>query len=215
MPNRLTAPSLAFALAMALAGCKILPTPAEGEALGAVAAFNPEARVDEIWSERVLPYLDTKAGPVAEVVAAAAADPAAAGARFGNPNKQASAPWTYAVRVDGKVVGSNLDSRAATVDVDVDGDGQADARVQIGPAYRGTALRDSLDFVNFNEFTNQIEFAQFGKAFNTHADQQGLSALPREGLEGRTIAVVGAYTAGPAGELPLVMPAHAEYGPNP
>ena len=109
---------------------------------------------------------------------------------------------------------ANVQSRAGTVDVDGDGDGQADARVQIGPAYRGTALRDSLDFVNFNEFTNQIEFAQFGKAFNTHADQQGLSALPREGLEGRMISVVGAYTAGPAGELPLVMPAHAEYGPQ-
>ena len=204
-----------LAFAVVLAGCKILPTPAEGEAPGAVAAFNPEARVAEIWSDRVLPYLDTKAGPLAEVVAAAAADPAAAGARFGNPNKQTSAPWTYAVRVDGKVVGTNLGSRAATVDVDVDGNGTADARVQIGPAYRGTALRDSLDFVNFNEFTNQIEFAQYGKAFNIHADQQGLAALAREGLEGRTISAVGAYTAGPAGELPLVMPARVEYGPKP
>lgn len=214
MPNRLTAPAWTLALAVVLAGCKILPTPAEGEAPGAVAAFNPEAMVGEIWTDRVLPYLDGKAGPVAEVVAAVAADPAAAGARFGNPNKQASAPWTYVVRVDGKVVGSNLESRAGTVDVDVDGDGQADARVQIGPAYRGTALRDSLDFVNFNEFTNQIEFAQYGKAFNTHADQQVMSKLPREGLDGRTISVVGAYTAGPAGELPLVMPAQVGYGPQ-
>ena len=32
-------------------------------------------------------------------------------------------------------------------------------RVQIGPAIRGTALRDTLDFVDFNDFTNQIDFA--------------------------------------------------------
>ena len=79
----------------------------------------------------------------------------------------------------------NTQSRAATIDVDVDGDGKADVRVQIGPAIQGTALRDSLDFVNFNDFTNQIDFAQFGKAFNTHADKTVLSKLPREGLEGQ------------------------------
>ena len=75
------------------------------------------------------------------------------------------------MRVEGKIVAANTQSRAATIDVDVDGDGKADARVQIGPAMRGTALRDSLDFVQFNEFTNQIDFAQFGKAFNAYADK--------------------------------------------
>ncbi|WP_246694530.1 DUF2291 family protein, partial [Mesorhizobium sp. M2E.F.Ca.ET.209.01.1.1] len=69
-----------------------------------------------------------------------------------------------------------------------------DARVQIGPAMRGTALRDSLDFVQFNDFTNQIDFAQFGKAFNAYADKTVLSKLPREALEGRTAKVLGAYT---------------------
>jgi predicted lipoprotein len=57
-------------------------------------------------------------------------------------------------------------ARGNYLDVDADGDGKADAKVQIGPAVRGTALRDTLEFVNFNEFKNQIEWAQFGKAFN-------------------------------------------------
>ena len=33
--------------------------------------------------------------------------------------------------------------------------------VQIGPAMRGTAIRDALDFVSFNDFTNQIDFARY------------------------------------------------------
>ena len=74
-------------------------------------------------------------------------------------------------RLEGKIVASNTQSRAATIDVDVDGDGKADLRAQIGPAMRGTALRDALDFVDFNSFKNQIDFAQFGKSFNTYVER--------------------------------------------
>ena len=73
-------------------------------------------------------------------------------------------------------------SRAATISVDTEGDGKVAAIVQIGPAMRGTALRDSLDFVSFNDFKNQIDYAQFGKAFNQHAAQTILAHLPRDSL---------------------------------
>ncbi|WP_095080532.1 DUF2291 family protein [Mesorhizobium sophorae] len=213
MLNKPTWPILAVTLGISLASCKVLPTPS-GDGGGA-AAFNPDKMVEALWAAKVVPYLRQKAGPFPEVHALAKADPAAAGAKYGNPNKQANSPWTFAVRVDGKIVAANTGSRAATMDIDVDGDGKADARVQIGPAMRGTALRDSLDFVQFNDFTNQIDFAQFGKAFNAYADKTVLSKLPREALEGRIAKVLGAYTLEGSQDLPLVTPAEAEIGPRP
>jgi predicted lipoprotein len=87
--------------------------------------------------------------------------------------------------------------------------------VQIGPVIRGTVLRDSLDFVSFNAFTNQTDFAQFGKAFNVHVDRNALSKLPREGLVGRSVTVVGAFPPPKANELPLVTPALITLGPTP
>ncbi|TGQ40660.1 MULTISPECIES: DUF2291 family protein [unclassified Mesorhizobium] len=214
MFDKLTWPILAVTVAIAVTGCKILPT-ASGETGGSAAAFNPDKKVEEIWAAKVVPYLQQKAGPFPEVHAQAKTDPAAAGAKYGNPNKQANSPWTFAVRLEGKVVAENTQSRAATMDVDVDGDGKADARVQIGPAVRGTALRDSLDFVQFNDFTNQIDFAQFGKAFNAYADKSVLSKLPREALAGRSVKVLGAYTLASGQDLPLVTPAEVEIGLKP
>ncbi|RRI06535.1 DUF2291 family protein [Mesorhizobium tamadayense] len=220
MPNKLTWLTLGLPLAalagLSLSACKILPTPsAQGGGSDNSSAFNPDKRVKDIWASKVIPYLQQKAGPFAEVHALAKTDPAAAGAKYGNPKKQANSPWTFAVRVEGKIIAANTQSRAATIDVDVDGDGKADARVQIGPAMRGTAIRDSLDFVQFNDFTNQIDFAQFGKAFNAYADKMVLSKLSRDGLEGRTAKVLGAYTIESAQNLPLVTPAEAEIGPKP
>ncbi|TJW98177.1 MAG: DUF2291 family protein [Mesorhizobium sp.] len=219
MPNKptcsiLAAPLLAVTVGVSLTACKILPTPSAEDG-GNAPAFNADKMVGDIWAEKVVPYVRQKAGSFPEVHALAKADPAAAGAKFGNPKKQANSPWTFAVRLEGKIVAANTQSRAATMDVDADGDGKADARVQIGPAMRGTALRDSLDFIQFNDFTNQIDFAQFGKAFNIHADKTVLSKLPREALEGRSVRVVGAYVMGSGQDLPLVTPAEAEVGPKP
>jgi len=205
-------PSVVALVALAsLASCKILPTPTEADKAAAAAQeFNPDRMVEELWTPKVLPYLEGKAGSFKEVQMLAASDAKAAGEKYGNPRKQANSPWTYIATAEGKIVASNTQSRAATIDVDVDGDGKADLRAQIGPAIRGTALRDALDFVDFNSFKNQIDFAQFGKSFNTYANTAVLSKLPREQLDGKTVKLLGAYVSGSGSDLPLMTPAAAE-----
>ena len=44
---------------------------------------------------------------------------------------------------------------------------------------KGTAIRDSLDFVSVNQFKNQIQWAEFGKAFESKAAeaQQSFAGL--------------------------------------
>jgi predicted lipoprotein len=202
-------------LAMALPGCKIIKTPTAEEkaAETAKSAFDPAAKVEAIWQSQAIPYLQKRAGDLKDVVALATSSPDEAGAKYGNTRKQASAPWTYAVKLTGKVIAADTGSRAATIDVDADGDGKADAKVQIGPAVRGTALRDTLEFVNFNEFKNQIEWAQFGKAFNERINTSLLAPLPRDGLSGKTVVVTGAFPLPASGQLPLVTPAEITVGP--
>jgi predicted lipoprotein len=206
---------IAALVAAALPGCKIIKTPTAEEKAAAAAktAFDPNAKVEAIWQSQAVPYYQKRAGELKDVVAAVAAGPDQAGEKYGNPKKQASAPWTYAVKFTGKVVAADTQSRAATLDVDADGDGKADAKVQIGPALRGTALRDTLDFVNFNEFKNQIEWAQFGKAFNEKANTAFLSAVPRDGITGKTVTVVGAFPLPSGSDLPLVTPSELTVAP--
>ena len=201
-------------LAALLPGCKIIktPTPEEKAEAAAKSAFDPKAKVEAIWQTQAVPYFDKRAGALADVVKLAAASADQAGEKYGNPKKQASSPWTYAVKFSGKVLAADTASRAASLEVDVDGDGKADAKVQIGPAIRGTALRDTLDFVNFNEFKNQIEWAQFGKAFNEKINGAFLASLPKDGIVGKTVTVTGAFPLPASGQLPLVTPSSITVG---
>ena len=206
--------------AIALTSCRFIATanvPAlanEGAGHGA-APFDPDKSVTSIWAPKVVPYFEKKGGPFVQVRELAAKSPDEAGARFGYRAKSEGTPWTLIVRIDGVIVGANTESRAATIDVDVSGQAKTDAAIQIGPAIRGTAIRDALDFVSFNDFTNQIDFAQFGKAFNTHVYRETLEKLPRESLIGRKVSVLGAYPFVSTADMPLVTPVEITVGPKP
>ena len=211
MPRFKAVSAVMLAGTLALAGCKFVKTEDEQKA-AAAGAFNPDKMVADIWDSKVLPYLDERAGPFQDVAALAASNLDAAAAKYGHKEKQGSAPWTFAAKVDGVIVAEETKSRAAYVDVDVNADGKADVRVSIGPAIRGTAIRDSLKFVNFNEFKNQIEWAQFGKSFNTHVNKTLLETLPRQGLTGKTLTATGAYPLPSKGQLPQFVPATIAIG---
>ncbi len=192
---------------VALSGCKIIKTPTAEEAAQARGDnFNPDRAVADIWDSKVKPYFAAKTATLDEVMTVANANADAAGEKYGHREKQGNAPWTFAAKLEGVVVGAETKSRAAYVDIDSNGDGEADARVQIGPTLRGTAIRDSLDFVNFNEFRNQIEWAQFGKSFNTRVNDEVLLKLPREALAGMKLKAEGAFPLPNKGQLPLVTP---------
>jgi predicted lipoprotein len=200
----------------ALGGCKIVATAKKstsGSEEAGAGEFDPGAKVREIWGTKVLPYLSAKAGPFPEVVALARTTPDAAGKKFGHRPTEGNEPWTFVAKLSGRIVAAETTSRAATISIDTDGDAKVAAIVQIGPAMRGTAIRDALDFVSFNDFRNQIDYAQFGKAFNQFAVQTFLSNLPRDSLVGRRVTVLGAFALDAGDQPPLVTPAQLTLGP--
>jgi predicted lipoprotein len=210
----------ALCLGVLLASCRFIPT-AEVKSMGdtslmnGAASFDPDKMVASMWATKVIPYFEQKAGPFVAVRDLAAKAPDEAGAKYGYRAKADGTPWTLMVKIDGTIVAADTDSRAATLGVDASGQGKPGATVQIGPAMRGTAIRDALDFVSFNDFTNQIDFARFGKSFNVYVNRNTLEKLPREDLIGRKITLTGAFALDATGAPPLLTPVEITIGPKP
>ena len=139
--------AMAALLVLALPACRILPTEQAAKQEGVDTffddkSFDPDKMVREMWDAKVIPYLTAKAGAFPAVRDLARSNADEAGKTYGFRQKEGNSPWTLVTRIDGKIVAANTTSRAGTIDVDADGDGKADVTVQIGPAMRGTALRD-------------------------------------------------------------------------
>lgn len=156
--------------------------------------FVPAAYVDSLWASRVLPLVHDKATDVATVLPALAADADAAGERYGHRPKAGDGPWNFVVKGAGAIASADIKARHATVTVDVGG-GQT-VVLQIGPVIFGTALRDSLPFVSFDQVVNQIQFAQVSRELNDRATAAARSGLDVAALvPGAHVSFAGAMSA--------------------
>lgn len=93
------------------------------------------------------------------------------------------------VKVQGKVDSVSLDNeRERTLTVTVN---DQPLQVQVGPMIRGNAIRDATGY-KFEDFTNQVQFAQLSKAYNREAAKH----LPKvdESWQQQPVTVVMAVT---------------------
>lgn len=203
----------------ALSGCKLVkndPQTAKGPRDAyASAGYDPNAMVASMWSAKVVPDVEKRATDIKVLLDAIKTDPDAAGKKYGYRGKDDGAPWNFPTKVHGTIVSVDTDSSQGTIGVDTDGDGKADVIVDIGPTVLGTTLRDSLDFVSFADFRNQIEYARFGTALNAYAVARVMKPLPRDRLNGQTITVTGAFSYDSSSDQPEVVPLAIALGSKP
>lgn len=171
--------------------------------------FDAEGYVDSIWESRVLPYAREKAVDVIELRTALQKDIQAASEKFGYRAVAEHNPYNFAVKGRVKILTANVKSRNGRVEADVRPyDGVADIVMQVGPIYRGTSIRDLLNFVSFDDFKNQVEFAKLASQLNTHVHDTVMTplGLPGDGAIGREFDMVGATTRESGSALFNVVP---------
>lgn len=96
------------------------------------------------------------------------------------------------VRFSGKVVAVETEGREGVMRVAVDGDEQV---LQLGPIVKGNAIRDASTFIRFEDFKNQVQYAQLSKALSKRALQD--VAKPDASWVGQQVEVLAAMTLTP------------------
>jgi predicted lipoprotein len=150
--------------------------------------------VDSIWATKVLPTIQEKAQDIAKILPEIRADPDTAGQRYGR--REATNPYNYMVKGTGKVTEVHTESQAGTAILEIPGL-QEKVALQVGPVVRGTALRDATGAVSFNQFTNQLDYADVSKEMNARALKAAFASADPKSIAGRTLKFLGAFTFDP------------------
>jgi len=209
--------SLCIALlgALSLAACDLGTVrkldPATGKAIieEEHQAFDARTWVATNWSSRVVPTVGKGAIPFSTLRSALAEDQDAATRRY-RSGTGAGRP-SFLVSGVARVLAVDTTSRSGVARLDLEPfDGTLDAELQIGPVFRGTALRDALPFIRFDDFTNQMEYASVSRVLHQRIADSVLAKVERATLPGRTIQFSGAFTEGSG--LPLVTPVTIQVG---
>lgn len=200
----MAARTVTFVFLAALAGCKIVmdPDPEAADAVPQTDEARMAAYAAEVWEPQVLPVIEENLVPLAELRPMLAADAEGAASAHGMRRGE-TGPWNFAVSGEGTIVEAKLESRAAEIGVDTDGDGEGDVSVQLGPIIRGTALRDSMPFISFTDFRDQIEFAKLANGLNAQA--HATLEMPQGDVIGKTARFEGVFTlSGDGSSIDLV-----------
>jgi predicted lipoprotein len=163
---------------------------------------------EKVWESKVLPLVQEKAQDIAMIVQEIRVDPAAAGQKYGR--RESTNPYSYMVKGSGKVLEVHTESQAGTLVLEVPGLNEKIA-LQIGPVVRGTALRDATGAAPFDQFTNQLDYADVSKEMNRRAVKQAFANIAPSSLSGKAITFFGAFTFDPRSKgLILVTPVKVE-----
>jgi len=193
-----------------LCACKVATIrPIESQDTGSgPQEFDAVKYVESLWAEE-MPGVLEQAVDLAELLPVVAGGADIAGARWGR--REGNGPYHVIVKGSGRVLEVDLSSRTGIAVLQIETpEGPARARLQVGPVLQGTSIRDALPGVSFDQFVNQIQFADVANELNATAEREVLGALQREDLAGTSLRVVGMATLDGADGLVTVTPVRLE-----
>ncbi len=198
--------SLAFAAVVVLYAGFSATVVKEGQEaiLTGEVAFNPTDEATNFWTNNAKEYFEKNAVDLNTLVSEAKGDFASVAGKYGHYSMGDSGELSFIVKGQGTIDLVKDKLRAGYLSVKVPNleDG-IKVRLQIGPVFKGSAVRDSISLISYKDYKNQIEWAQVSVAFHELITRDILSKLDMKNLLNKEVEFVGCFTVGRKGLLQI------------
>jgi predicted lipoprotein len=167
--------------------------------------FVPTDYVQQIWDGQFMETILARSVEFTELMGLIAADEDATIAAHGS--RSGTGSYSFVTHGQAQVLEVNTESRIGFMTLDMAPfDGQADALMAIGPVIRGrdVSLLDAVGFIQFNDFTNQTEFAGIADALKERVLTTVVSQLDLNTIVGQTINFYGTFTWSDPNKIEIV-----------
>ncbi len=161
------------------------------------------AKAAQLFDQKIAPQIVSSAKPLGGLLTqiGQAKDFDTACQQYGYRSQEEN-PCVFTVLVTGTISEVNTTSRNGQIVIKSDDGSVGEVKVQIGPTFRGTDLRDSYRGLSYADFNDQNLFGDFGKAIN----QQAIGAFAKQTFAvGGKVTVYGAFSAFDTPQPPLLI----------
>lgn len=207
MKKRIAAILLILAVAVtSLTGCvKVVKIGEEGKLTGQTG-FNADSDVAGLWESKAVPELTKKAVDLKTFLTEAKGDLKSLDKKYGKYSMGTSGELSYVVKGTAKVTAVDQQKKAGAMTVALDGyTGKETIKLQIGTVFKGSAVRDSLDFIKYEDYKNQVQWAAVSQSIHGVIQKKVIDPLNVSTLSGKTVEFVGCFTVDRNDEL-LITP---------
>ena len=114
---------------------------------------------------------------------------------------------SYIVKGQGKITEVNNEKKAGYMTLQLEGySGPEQVKLQIGSVYKGSAVRDCLSFIKYEDYTNQVDWAQVSQSIHDVIDKDVVKKADVANLKGKTVEFTGCFSVGSNQKEILVTP---------
>lgn len=201
---------IAALTAQTLTGCgiaKIIKTGEEAAITGNVE-FNAGDNVANFWESAAIPELEERATDLKGLLETYGEDMTkGAGETYAKYSRGSSGDLTYVVKGEGTISAVEKQKKAGYITLALDGyEGPKEIDIQIGSIFKGTSVRDGLNFIDFNDYTNQVEWGQVATSINQLVQQDVIDPIGYDAIEeGKKVSFTGVFTVSKGDQI-LITP---------
>lgn len=200
--------ALCLVMVFSLTGCvKVIEIGHEDEVTGNVR-FNAADSVEAIWISQAIPDLEANSVELSQLLAECKGDLKSVAKQYGRYSMGDKGELSYIVKGKGKVVEVNRDKKAGFMLIQLDGyaDGPKKVKIQIGPVYKASAIRDCLSFIKYEDYTNQVDWAAISQSIHDVVSKDVIAPNKVDDAVGKEVEFLGCFTVDKQDEM-LITPA--------
>ena len=107
-----------------------------------------------------------------------------------------SGTGSYSFMVKGKaeITSLNTASRVGTLSIKLEKKYDAEIFITLGPVIKKDSIRDAVKFIKFNDFVNQLDFADVSRVIKVRVLNEIIGPLNLKEITGKKINFEGAIT---------------------
>lgn len=157
--------------------------------------FSAGESVAGIWETQALPNLNEKAVDLKQLLTEAKGDLKSLADKYGKYSMGTSGELNYTVKGTATVKSVNTEKKAGYMEIELkDYTGSEKIMLQVGSVYKGSAVRDSLDFIKFEDYTNQVDFAAISQSIHDVVQKNVIEKADITTITGKEIDFTGCFT---------------------
>ena len=154
--------------------------------------FDAKAYVENIWKSKIIPTISKEAKDITYILDELFINKEVAEERYGG--RSGTGSYSFMIKGNGEVTSLNTASRVGTISIKLEKSYDSEIYITLGPVIKKDSIRDAVKFIKFNDFVNQLDFADVSRIIKVRVLNEIIGPLNLKEITGKNINFEGAIT---------------------
>ena len=154
--------------------------------------FDAKAYVENIWQSKIIPTISKEANYITYILDELFKNKEVAEEKYGG--RSGTGSYSFMIKGNGEVTSLNTASRVGTLSIKLKKSYDSEIFITLGPVIKKDSIRDAVKFIKFNDFVNQLDFADVSRIIKVRVLNEIIGPLNLKEITGKKINFEGAIT---------------------